>query len=294
MATYFYGQYKKRSYFEGWYFKQESKEQTLALIPAFHVDANGNRSATIQVITNQDSWTLFFPAEDFRASGKSLGVCIGENLFTQKGIHLNLKGNGLHLKGTIYFENFIPTKKEIMGPFFRIPGMQCSHQVLSLYHNLKGDVQLNGKKIYFDGGCGYLEKDRGSSFPREYTWTQCTFENRGPGCIMAAVADVPFLGSSFTGCISTVLFQGRQYRFATYLGARVVVNTKRSVMIRQGEWELQMKVLEENPKVLQAPADGKMGRAIQESVSCPVGYELRKGKRRVFKILAEKAGWEKG
>lgn len=294
MKTHFYGQCKKKSYFEGWYFKQENQEQTLAVIPSFHVDREGEKSATIQVITEQDSWTLYFPAEAFQACRKRLGVRIGDNLFTERGLKLNLHGNGIDLEGTLRFGPFTPTEKEMMGPFFRIPGMQCSHQVLSLYHEIKGSVVLNGERINFNGGRGYLEKDRGTSFPKEYMWTQCGFEDQGPGCIMGAVADVPFLATSFRGCTCVVLHRGKQHRFATYTGAKVVLNAGRSVVIRQGDWELRMMALEENPRTLQAPEDGKMGRAIQESASCPVRYELWNGEERVFRISVDKAGWERG
>lgn len=293
MKRFFYGQDKKKAYFEGWYFKQENQEDTLAVIPAFHVDSQGEKSATIQVVTEQNSWILNFRSEEFRASPKRLWVRIGDNLFTEYGMRLNLHQGGLDLEGTIRFGALIPTAKEMMGPFCWIPRMQCSHQVLSLHHELKGSVKLNGSRINFDGGRGYLEKDRGTSFPKKYMWTQCGFEKQGPGCIMAAVADVPFLGRSFEGCISVVLYRGRQYRFATYIGAKVLLNEGGIVVIRQGKWELRMMALEENPRTLQAPEDGKMGRAIQESASCRVKYELWKGEERILRIN-KKAGWERG
>lgn len=38
-------------YFEGWYFKlQTGQGEALALIPAFHIDRSGRRSASLQVI----------------------------------------------------------------------------------------------------------------------------------------------------------------------------------------------------------------------------------------------------
>lgn len=294
MKKHFHGQNKQSSYFEGWYFKQENNTETLAVIPAFHVDENGEKSVSMQVITGQSSWYLYFPISMFRASSDRLGVKIGENIFTEKGIRLSIHEEGINLEGSVRFGNFTPMKKEIMGPFFYFPGMQCTHEVESLYHELKGDLYLNGNKISLDGGRGYLEKDRGRSFPKEYMWTQCGFEDQGGGCIMAAVADVPFLFGSFSGCICIILYRGKQYRFATYLGARVVLNQKSIVVIRQGIWTLRMTALQENPKILLAPSDGKLGRAIQESASCPVRYELFRGKKSVLRILGERAGWERG
>ena len=49
--TFFHGEGKRGPYFEGWYFKHQSPEgRTLALIPAFHVDAAGGAGASIQII----------------------------------------------------------------------------------------------------------------------------------------------------------------------------------------------------------------------------------------------------
>ena len=46
-----------RPYFEGWYFKHQTQQgQTPALIPAFHIDSEGCRSASLQVISNDRSW----------------------------------------------------------------------------------------------------------------------------------------------------------------------------------------------------------------------------------------------
>ena len=65
---YFYGANKKKSYFEGWYLKQQNQRDTLAFIPAWHVDRKGRAQASLQVIANQDCWSLDYPAEAFAAA----------------------------------------------------------------------------------------------------------------------------------------------------------------------------------------------------------------------------------
>ena len=60
--TFFHGEGKRGPYFEGWYFKHQSPEgRTLALIPAFHVDAAGDAGASIQIIGDTGSWWLENP-----------------------------------------------------------------------------------------------------------------------------------------------------------------------------------------------------------------------------------------
>ena len=39
---------------------------------------------------------------------------------------------------------------------------------------------------------------------------------------MLSVADIPIAGIHFTGIIGNILWEGKEYRLATYLGARLV------------------------------------------------------------------------
>ena len=64
-----------RDCFCGWYFKCQNAAQTLAVIPAYHI-TNGQRSCSIQVITDDHSWNITFPYSAYRQRKK--GVEIGE------------------------------------------------------------------------------------------------------------------------------------------------------------------------------------------------------------------------
>lgn len=69
METYFHGARRRKSYFEGWYLKHQTRSgRALALIPAFHIDGEGRRSASLQVIADKQSWWLDYPAEEFQAA----------------------------------------------------------------------------------------------------------------------------------------------------------------------------------------------------------------------------------
>ena len=46
--------------FEGWYFKQQNASQTVALIPALHQEPNGQRAASLQIITDDESYIVPF------------------------------------------------------------------------------------------------------------------------------------------------------------------------------------------------------------------------------------------
>ena len=56
---------KRKARFEGWYFKQQNAHHTVAFIPGYHVDEDGNASAFVQVITESTSHQFQFSEKEF-------------------------------------------------------------------------------------------------------------------------------------------------------------------------------------------------------------------------------------
>ena len=254
--------------FYGWYLKCQSDTQTLAVIPAVH-SAGRKRTCSIQIITDHDAWTVTFPIDVFQRTKRN--IFIGENRFGEKGIHLAIHTPQMNIKGRLDFGPLCPLKYDIMGPFAFVPFMECRHSVWSMHHSVRGNVYINGQKYSFHNGRGYWEGDRGRSFPKEYIWTQCCFSG---GSLMLSVADIPMAGIHFTGVIGAVLWQGKEYRMATYLGARVVQIQNNMVRVIQGNLELDARLLEASGRPLKAPAKGDMVRTIHESASCRAFYRF--------------------
>lgn len=75
--------------FYGWYFRCQSDASTMAVIPAVHISGSV-RSCSIQVITEKGAWNKTFPIHQFRIDRKKGIMQIGENLFSKKGIRLNV------------------------------------------------------------------------------------------------------------------------------------------------------------------------------------------------------------
>ena len=73
---------------------------------------------------------------------------------------------------------------------------------------------------------------------------------------MLSVADIPLGPLDFTGCICAVLYGGREYRLATYLGARAVRWSGGGALIAQGKYRLAVELLEERSRPLKAPVLG--------------------------------------
>lgn len=114
---------------------------------------------------------------------------------------------------------------------------------------------------------------------------------------MVSVADIPIAGFDFKGVIGVVLWRGREYRFATYLGARIVRLQDGIVRIVQGDMELEARLLDRDAVIrggrpLKAPAMGNMVRTIHENAACRAFYRFRKGKRTLFSFKTSGASFE--
>ncbi|MCI8554729.1 MAG: hypothetical protein HFJ80_07290 [Clostridiales bacterium] len=258
-------------YFEGWYLKhQTANGQSLALIPAFHIGNKGHRTASLQVISNDKAWWLEYPEAQLQCSRHPFHIQMGPSSFGSQGIALHIEQEGLSLSGTLRYGLFTALPSDIMGPFRFFAGMQCSHGIISMGHSLQGRLELNGKFLDFTDGIGYMETDRGRSFPSAYLWTQCLWDGPERGSLMLAVATIPLPVGGFTGCICSLFYGGREYRLATYRGAKIEEWSPFGAVIRQGKYRLEVKLLKEQRQALRAPAEGRMQRIIHESLCAEV------------------------
>lgn len=275
-----------RDYFCGWYLKCQNENQTIALIPAYHI-ANGKKSCSIQVISDDASWNVLFPYSEFRMH--DAGVDIGNTHFRREGVRLELCTPELTAMGSLTFGPFMPIRYDIMGPFQYVPFMECRHSVFSMKHSVNGRLEINGISYEFVNGVGYIEGDRGYSFPKNYVWTQCCFPE---GSIMLSAADIPFCGFHFTGVIGAIFYQGKEYRIGTYLGARVISIRDGLVEVTQGCRKLTVKRLEMKGHPLAAPEGGKMSRMIHETAACKAYFHYQEKGKTIFEFETDNASFE--
>lgn len=272
--------------FYGWYMKCQSDTKTLAVIPAIH-RTKQKSACSIQIITDDSVETATFPGEVFLRKRKS--ISIGKNYFTPKGMRLSVNTPDLSVKGTLQFGPLTPLKYDIMGPFALIPFMECRHHVWSMCHTVRGTVYVNEQKYSFQNAWGYWEGDSGRSFPKEYAWTQCLFPQ---GSLMLSVADIPMAGTHFTGIIGIVLWKGREYRLATYLGAKAVTIKNGTLRIIQNDMRLEVRLLKKASQPLKAPVMGNMTRTIHESAACTAYYHFQKAGNTLFAFESSQASFE--
>ena len=279
---------KKADGFCGWYFKCQTDTQTIALIPAVHEKA-GERSGSIQFIYGSKAWQIPFPGSVCHVCRRRPSARIGKNLFTGKGIRLDLHAKGLSLTGALRFGEPSPLRFDIMGPFAAVPFLECRHRVFSMRHTVDGWLLVNGRLCLLDGGTGYIEGDEGHSFPRQYAWTQCLFPG---GSLMLAAAEIPLGPLCFTGVTGAVQTHGKEYRLATYLGAGIRLPGNREIVVRQGARTLSAALLGRPLCPLRAPSAGAMTRTIHESAACRARYRLEEKGKPLLALETSRASFE--
>lgn len=236
----------KNGFFEGWYFKHQSKDQMLALIPGIHVTSNGKKHVFIQIIANDNSYYIPYSMKECYINRIKSIIRIGDTTFTKKGIKIDIKSNELILKGKIRYGNFDPIQYTIMGFFKYIPFMECKHEIISMHHALSGNVLINNKKVNFNNGIGYIEKDMGLSFPVAYKWLHCNYFETQACSVIVSAATIPYAKRSFEGCICVIHYGGKEYRLATYLGVKIIQCNSEMICLKQGKYLFKVLILEYN------------------------------------------------
>lgn len=219
-------------FFEGWYVKLVSADraQRWAVIPGVFrgMDAGGPArpdEAFVQVLdgTTGRSWYHRFDLSEFDASAERFDVRVGSNRFSSTGVDLDLP----QLRGRIsYLEPLDPwpvtwRAPGIMGWYGMVPFMECYHGIVSFGHPLAGSLDVEGRRASFEGGRGYVEKDWGRAFPAGYVWMHSNHIDADPqASLVASVALIPWIRSTFRGFIIGLKHHGTLYRWATYNRSR--------------------------------------------------------------------------
>lgn len=259
-----------KPYFYGYYHKLQNGKDTIAFIPGRFAQGE-----FIQVITGSSSYYVPY---------------IKNNRFTSKGLCLNISEPFLSVKGRVEYLNFTPIKYDIMGPF-KFSQMECRHTIVSMRHNLRGSLNINGVEYNFTDGVGYIEGDSGTSFPKSYFWIQSN-DFTEKASIMASVADIPFCGMHFKGCICVVFFDSKEYRLATYLGVKILVCNENQLILKQGKYLLQIDISNNSGQKLFAPSNGKMTRTIHESPCCTARFRFHQNSKLLFDMTSHNTSLE--
>ncbi len=302
---FFQGYNKKEGYFEGWYFKMVSADgkHRYAFIPG--ISLGEDEHAFVQFIDGQTGETNYFRFDinEFYYSSNRFAVWVGPNFFSADSFFVDLGKGDKKILGKGIISNRVeypvkPFSPGIMGWYRFVPFMECFHGVVSLDHELEGNFLIENQVISFDGGRGYIEKDWGKSMPSAWIWTQSnTFDDGSNTSFMLSVANIPWLGSSFTGFLGFLWVNETLYRFATYTGAKIAELNRNedqiNVLIKEKDFSIEFIGLKGMRGELLAPVAGDMSRTIHESIDAEIRVILRNKKGTIlYDGTAKNAGLE--
>jgi len=201
-------------------------------------------SYSLRVNGERQHYYRFDTSEFSYANGKEeYYIQVANNLFTHSGVSLNLRPRdnddaSLTLTGNLTFTNHSPwpvslTRLGAMGPVGWIPGLECTHGLLSFDHVLHGSLTLSstssvGEQILnessvvtFDNGRGYTEKDFGRSFPSLWIWLQTNSFRNYPGTsLFVSIARLPLFSQEFPGFTAALWHNSQLIPFTTWSGAK--------------------------------------------------------------------------
>ncbi len=291
-----------KNYFEGWYFKNTNNENGISFILGINIEGKDKKSF-IQVITNDTSYFINYSKNDFKFNFNPFLIQIGKSIFSKEGIHIDIDDNTQNLKiyGDIEYSNsknihtsmFCPN---IIGPFSYIPFMECNHAILSMKNSIYGSISINDNKVDFNNDIGYIEKDWGCSFPKSYVWCQGNnFKNENTS-FMLSVADIPFKIFSFRGIIFVLIIDNKELKFTTYNNTRIkkfyIDDCSLNIILKRGEYELNIYSKYEKGRKLMAPIKGKMQKDIFESITASITVTLKKYNNIIFSDTSTNCGME--
>jgi hypothetical protein len=165
-----------------------------------------------------------------------------------------------------------------MGWYSFVPFMECNHGIVSVIHDLFGEISINGNVIDYNNGKGYIEKDWGVSFPEAWIWIQSNNFGEHDTSFSFSIAKIPWMGRFFIGFIAFLYRNKRFYLFSTYNKSIVseIYHNKETIEITVSNDKntLKIKVVKNSFGDLRAPVSGEMSRRIKESLDSEVQLQL--------------------
>ncbi|WP_423189394.1 tocopherol cyclase family protein [Alkalibacterium sp. f15] len=303
----FQGLKAKAPYFEGWYVKTSDAKQnfSLALIPGIALFDEEESFVQYNLFYKGKSLSgkITFPLEAFEVVAAPYSILMPLFVLSETGVKAHLVDDDTDILIDLEFGDFLRLKQDryspsIMGPFEYIK-MPCSHDVVSMRHDVKGTVVIDGETVKIDEGTGYIEKDRGSTFPSQYVWAQSNqFKENDKSSLFLSVADIDLKINHFTGTIAVFHDGATEHRFATYLGskAEVIVNDDQlgyTVKLTGQNKSLIVEVSLLNGNDLIAPMDDEMDYTIKETVKADITLTFKEKNKNPLHLSSEHGAAER-
>ena len=302
----YHGQSQKRPFFEGWYHKMSSKNgETFVAIPGIYRSGiNNNQTAFLMFYQGSSGKVDYIPykVEDFQCDANSYQLKLGKNYFSLERVLLDFEHEHLNVKGEIITNNLNPwpvslIERGCMGWYGYIPTMECFHGILSMNHTLNGHLDINKDRISFDHGKGYIEKDWGKNFPKDWVWAQSNSFNESELSISASLATIPWKSYEFSGFIIGIHHKKKLYKFTTYNFSKILkIKFEDNALfwvIKKGHLQLEITIRAGSTSgLLHAPDKTDMVPKVREFLDGEISFILKKNQEIILEQYSDQCAVE--
>jgi tocopherol cyclase len=297
----FQGDLTKKNYFEGWYFKlvDATLNLSLCLIPGVSLDGTPHGFIQFADTLTGKSGYVRYDLKDIVFSKAHLDLKLSQQHFSDRQLDIYpTKEMPYRIQLTIEDPETYPVKwyhPGIMGPFRFFPFMECYHGVHVVGSRAIGTVEIEGVKHTLKDARLYIEKDWGTSFPREWVWIEASQFNRDDVRLMLSIANIPWLGRSFNGHLGYVWLGDERIGLGTYRLSHYTLSVEEHgvvIAVNKGDYHIVIEATKRHPVPLVAPSLGDMTRDMEEDLNALVYLSVYKHGELVYEGSSEYAGFE--
>lgn len=266
---------KKKASFEGWFVKIDDthKDLILSVIWGYSTHKEDPHAfLQFQDSLHHETTYLCYPISALTWQMDPFQLKIGGNQLSKEEMILDFETKQGTVQGTFTFGPLTPIKTSflkpnIMGWLTYLPN-ECNHSITSMRHQVTGTLRMGNQLWDLDEAVGYIEKDWGTGFPKEYVWLQTNdWEDTS---LAFSYATVPMLGNHQKGFFLLLQHQGMEYRFSSIEGSRMeIFKTWKDgfeATVIKGNICVTLKAQQSHPLALASPDHGLMQSKIKESI----------------------------
>lgn len=302
----FHGQSIKRPFFEGWYHKMSCVNgESIVIIPGiYRSGVSDNETAFLMLYQGSNGQVdyIAYDVNEFECNPKSYELQLGNNFFSLNKLSLNFQNERVKVYGDITANNLKPwpvnlLERGCMGWYGYVPTMECFHGILSMDHDLDGTLAINDNEINFNKGHGYIEKDWGRNFPKDWIWAQSNYFGNSKISVSVSLATIPWKNYEFSGFIIGIQHDDKLYRFTTYNFSKIVKielnNQNLKWHIKKGAFELELEINSgKKSGLLYAPDKIDMVPKVQEYLDGSMSIVLKKNNNLIINQSTNRAAVE--
>jgi hypothetical protein len=227
---------------------------------------------------------------------------LGNNFFSLNKVSLNFQNERVKVYGDIAANDLKPwpvtlLERGCMGWYGYLPTMECFHGILSMDHRLDGSLVINDNDINFNKGRGYIEKDWGRNFPKDWIWAQSNYFGNSKISVSVSLATIPWKNYEFSGFIIGIQHDDKLYRFTTYNFSKIVKielnNQNLKWHLKKGAFELELEISSgKKSGLLYAPDKIDMVPKVQEYLDGSISIVLKKNNNLIINQSTNRAAVE--